>query len=149
MFGLYAEIERLFHIVLNWWQSLSCQMEATKCILTVSCLVKETAEIKSPSPEGLCFLFFYLSFLVVRLFEGARRKRRKCEIPKSVGALHQSANALILTTDLFRPAASACPTPNTALKTRVLREPFCSWIIFISSGTLKGRSGGHWPAWCT
>lgn len=59
---------------------------------------------------------------VVRPSDGAGRERRECEIPKSVGALHQSANALILTTDLFHAAASACPTQNIALKTWVLRE---------------------------
>lgn len=62
---------------------------------------------------------------LVRPSDGARRERRECEIPKSVGALHQSANALILTTDLFHMAAPAYPTQNIALKTRVLREPLC------------------------
>lgn len=49
-------------------------------------------------------------------------KKRECEIPKSVGALHQSADALILTTDLFHLAASACPIQNNTLKTRALWE---------------------------
>lgn len=44
-----------------------------------------------------------------------------------VRKLHQSANALILTINLFRLAASARPSPNTALKTPVFWEPpeFC------------------------
>lgn len=53
-------------------------------------------------------------------------KKRENEIPKSVETLHQSANALILTTDFFfffHMAAPAWPTQNNALKTRVLGEP--------------------------
>lgn len=54
---------------------------------------------------------------------GALREGRGCEIPQSVRKLHHGANALILTTDLLRLAASARPNPNTALKTTVFWEP--------------------------
>ena len=87
----------------------------------MSYFVPEAIEVKSSFfPEDLVDVAFSP---VVRPSEGARREGRECEIAKSVGALHQSANALILTTDLFQPAASACPTSNTALKTKVLWEP--------------------------
>jgi len=66
--------------------------------------------MKSPSlPEGLVDDVFSP---VARPSDGARRERPECDIPKSVGALHQSANALILTTDLFHAAASARPNPK-------------------------------------
>lgn len=66
--------------------------------------------MKSPSlPEGLVDDVFSP---VARLSYGARRERPECDIPKSVGALHQSANALILTTDLFHATASARPKPK-------------------------------------
>lgn len=70
----------------------------------------EAVEVKSSfSPEELADVVFTP---VVRPSAGARREGRECEIPKSVGALHQSANALILTTDLFHPAASPMPYPK-------------------------------------
>ena len=84
-------------------------------------LVPEAVQVKSSLfPEDVVDV---VCSPAVRPSDGARRERGECEIPKSVAALPQSANALILTTDLFHLAAPACPTPNIALKTRVLREP--------------------------
>lgn len=60
---------------------------------------------------------------------GARREEGECEITKSVGALLQSANALILTTDLFHLAASPPPF-----------QPLLSTKPYIGScGSLSGR----------
>lgn len=90
----------------------------------IDCIVlslRSCRNVESLSPSRfLRMLCFYPS--AMRPSDGDRREDRECEIPKSVGALHQSANALILTTDLFHTAASACPAQNTALRTGVLQE---------------------------
>lgn len=113
-----------------------------------SCINQEAL---SSVPDGFREVVFFIFPSVVMSRDGAKRgqkKKRVCEIPKSVEALHQSADALILTTDLFHLADSARPIQNHALKTRSSTAPES---FSGPPGQPRGgdnRSRGWRPAWC-
>lgn len=134
---------RVYHVTGSQWMIIDSIM-----LCPWSCINQESL---FSVPDGFQEVVFFFGGNV--FCDGARRgKKRECEIPKSVGALHQSADALILTTDLFHLAASACPIQNNTLKTRALWELDCppppNPSPLLSGHPEDDRSRGWRPAWC-